>query len=179
MPEPNSLPDQANGDSVLILAQVDSASGENISYLMSAIHDAGAHNVNLVSSLTKKGRPGYLLIIDAPAAALPQIENLLVTELGLLGWRRLVSQHISLPAEISEHKLVFEFKGKSIHLKVPLKIARASDGRTIESVDYQFCLDVKRRLEAELGADIPLRELRSSILSAVRRGENKIVLDQG
>jgi hypothetical protein len=64
-------------------------------------------------------------------------------------------------------------------LKVPLKIAQASDGRTIESVDYQFCLDVKKRLKAELDADMPLRELRDSISSAVRRGENKIVLGKG
>jgi hypothetical protein len=72
-----------------------------------------------------------------------------------------------------------QFKGKRLRLKVPLKITRASDGRTIESVDYQFCLDVKRRLKAEFGFDISLRELRSSILSAVRRGENKIVLGKG
>ncbi len=176
MPNPNSPPNQANGDSVLILAQVDNASGENIAHVMASIHDAGAHNINLVPSLTKKGRPGYLLIMDVPAPALPQIENLLVTELGLLGWRRLVSQHISLPTEISQHNLVLEFKGKSVHLNVPLKIARVTDGRTIESVDYQFCLDVKGRLETELGVDISLRELRSLISSAVRRGENKIVL---
>jgi hypothetical protein len=110
---------------------------------------------------------------------LTQVENLLVAELGLLGWRRLVSQHISLPTKISQHKLSLEFKGKRLHLKVPLKIARASDGRTIESVDYRFCLDVKRRLKAELGADISLRELRSSISGAVRREENKIVLGKG
>jgi uncharacterized protein (DUF111 family) len=179
MPDPTNFPDQASGDSVLIMAQVDSASGENIAHVMTGIHDAGAHNVNLVPSLTKKGRPGYLLIIDAPAPALPQIENLLVTELGLLGWRRLVSQHISLPTKISQHNLVLELKRKRVRLKVPFKIARASDGRTIESVDYQFCLDVKRRLKAELGADIPLRELRSLISSTIRRGEKKIVLGQG
>jgi uncharacterized protein (DUF111 family) len=179
MPEPNSLPDQTSDDSVLILAQVDSASGEDIGHVMTAIQDAGAHNVNLVPSLTKKGRPGYLLIIDTPTPALPRIENLLVTELGLLGWRRLVSQHIFLPTEISKYTLVLQFKGKRLRLKVPLKITRASDGRTIESVDYQFCLDVKRRLKAEFGFDISLRELRSSILSAVRRGENKIVLGKG
>ena len=179
MPEPNKLPDHASDDSVLILAQVDNASGENIAHVMAAIQDAGAHNVNLVPSLTKKGRPGYLLIIDAPAPVLTQVENLLVAELGLLGWRRLVSQHISLPTKISQHKLSLEFKGKRLRLKVPLKIARASDGRTIESVDYRFCLDVKRRLKAELGANISLRELRSSISGAVRRGENKIVLGKG
>jgi hypothetical protein len=179
MPDPNSLSDQAGGDSVLILAQVDSASGENIAHVMTGIHDAGAHNVNLVPSLTKKGRPGYLLIIDTPTPALPRIESLLVTELGLLGWRRLVSQHISLPTEISKYTLVFQFKGKRLRLEVPLKTARDSDGRTIESVDYQFCLDVKRRLKAELGFDIPLRELRSSISSAVRRREKKIVLGKG
>jgi uncharacterized protein (DUF111 family) len=179
MSEPNKLPDHASDDSVLILAQVDNASGENIAHVMDGIHDAGAHNVNLVPSLTKKGRPAYLLIIDAPAPALAQIENLLVTELGVMGWRRLFSQHISLLKEISQHNLVLEFKRKRVRLKVPLKTARAGNGRTIESVDHQFCLDVKRRLKTELGADIPLRELRDSILSAVRRGKNKIVLGQG
>ncbi len=144
--------------------------------MMIEINEAGAHNLNLGPSLTKKGRPGYLLIIDAPVSALPQIENLLVNELGLLGWHQLVSQHITLPTKILQHRLVLEFKRKRLHLKGPLKIARASDGRTIEGEDYQFCLDVKRRLEVELGADIPLRELRSSILGAIRYGKNKITL---
>ena len=75
--------------------------GKDIAYVMTGLYEAGARNVNLVPSLTQKGRPGYLLIVDAPTQACPDIEKLLVTELGLLGWRLLTGQHIALEKEIS------------------------------------------------------------------------------
>ena len=152
-------------------------SGDSLAYAMASIYDAGAHNVNIVPSLTKKGRPGYLLIIDAPAQARPEIEKLLVTELGLLGWRLLAGQHISLKTEMAESELVLETQGKELPLKVPVKRSRTSDGRTIESVDYEFCLHVKKRLFDEFGTDISLRELRTLLWSAIIRGENRVTLD--
>lgn len=163
-------------DNILIFAQVDSVSGESMAYAVASIYDAGAHNVNLVPSLTKKGRPGYLLIIDAPIQARPNIEDILVAELGLLGWRLLASQHVSLETEVSESDLVLEVKGKRLPLKIPVKRGRTSDGRTIESIGHEFCLEVKRRLLDEFGTDISLRELRAVLWSAVIRGETRVTL---
>ena len=176
MHEQSGASGQSGHDNILIFAQVDSVGGESMAYAMASIYEAGAHNVNIVPSLTKKGRPGYLIIIDAPVQAQPRIEDILVTELGLLGWRLLVGQHISLATEVSESDLVLETKGKELSLKVPVKRGRTSDGRTIESVDYQFCLDVKRRLQDECGIDLSLRELRAIIGSAVIRGESRVTL---
>lgn len=169
--------DSSGNDNILIFAQVDSVPGDSMAYAMTSIYDAGAHNVNLVPSLTKKGRPGYLLIIDASIKAQSKIEDILVAELGLLGWRLLASQHVSLEVEVAETDLVLEVQGKSLPLKVPVKRGRTTDGRTIESIDYQFCVEVKRRLWDELNTDITLRELRTLLWSAVIRGENRVTLD--
>ena len=169
--------DSSGNDNILIFAQVDSVPGDSMAYAMTSLYDAGAHNVNLVPSLTKKGRPGYLLIIDASIKAQSKIEDILVAELGLLGWRLLASQHVSLKVEVGETDLVLEVQGKSLPLKVPVKRVRNSDGRPIESIDYQFCVEVKRRLWDELSTDITLRELRTLLWSAVIRGENRVTLD--
>lgn len=176
MHEQSGASGHSGHDNILIFAQVDSVGGESMAYVMASIYEAGAHNVNIVPSLTKKGRPGYLLIIDAPVPAQPRIEDIMVAELGLLGWRLLTGQHISLTTEISERDLVLEVKGKELPLKVPVKRGSTSHGRTIESVDHQFCLDVKRRLWDECGIDLSLRELRAIIWSAVIRGESRVAL---
>jgi uncharacterized protein (DUF111 family) len=177
MHKQGNMSDNAGNDNILIFAQVDSVSGDSMAYAMTSLYDAGAHNVNLVPSLTKKGRPGYLLIIDTSIKAQSKIEDILVAELGLLGWRLLASQHVSLEVEVAETDLVLEVLGKSLALKVPTKRGRTSDGRTLESIDYQYCVEVKRRLWEELNTEITLRELRTLLWSAVIRGENRVTLD--
>jgi len=169
--------DNSGNDNILIFAQVDSVSGDSMAYAMTSLYDAGAHNVTLVPSLTKKGRPGYLLIIDTSIKAQSKIEDILIAELGLLGWRLLASQHVSLEVEVADTDLVLEVLGKNLPLKVPTKRGRTSDGRTVQSIDYQFCVELKRRLWDELSTEISLRELRTLLWSSVIRGENRVTLD--
>jgi uncharacterized protein (DUF111 family) len=176
MPEQSSTAGQADRDDILILAQVDNVSGEDIAYVMTGLYDAGARNVNLVPSLTKKGRPGYLLLVDTPTQARPGIEKILVAELGLLGWRLLTGQHIALEKTISEKELALEIRGRTLSIKIPIKHCRTSDGHTIQSIDYEFCLDVKRRLQDEFDTDLPLRELRAVLLGAVVSGNPRVAL---
>ena len=48
----------------ILYVQVDRVDGEAAGYLIEEIYAAGAGNVQLIPSLTKKGRPGYILFID-------------------------------------------------------------------------------------------------------------------
>lgn len=177
MHKQSNMLDNSGNDNILIFAQVDSVPGDSMAYAMTSLYDAGAHNVSLVPSLTKKGRPGYLLIIDTSIKAQSKIEDILIAELGLLGWRLMASQHVSLKVEVAETVLVLEVLGKSLPLRVPTKRGITSDGRTVQSIDYQFCVELKRRLWDELSTEISLRELRTLLWSAVIRGENRVTLD--
>ena len=48
----------------LIFAQIDHLGGEQLGTLIEVLFKEGVKNAHLVPSLTKKGRPGYLLFID-------------------------------------------------------------------------------------------------------------------
>ena len=49
---------------ILILAQVDDASGEVLEDTAKHLHEAGALSLQILASLGKKGRPGHVLLID-------------------------------------------------------------------------------------------------------------------
>ena len=49
---------------LLLLVQIDDAPGELLGDVVRTLGEMGAKNVQLLSSLAKKGRPGYVLLID-------------------------------------------------------------------------------------------------------------------
>ena len=157
---------------VLLLAQIDNVPGDSLAHVIDCLIKEGAHNVNLIPSLTKKGRPGYLLLIDAPRLNQSHMERLLVGELGVLGWHVLPSQHFHLEMGAVEREVRFSARGRELSLKVPLKTARSADGTLITSVDHDFCVGARRVLADELGVDVPLRELKNRIQSTLSQAES-------
>ena len=70
-------------EQILILAQVDDASGEVLQDVAERLHAAGARNLQVLASLGKKGRPGHVLLIDVDADLEQQVAAVLGIELGL------------------------------------------------------------------------------------------------
>ena len=54
---------------MLLLVQIDDRSGEVLGNALEELMSLGARNVQLLSSVTKKGRPGHVLLIDLEPAA--------------------------------------------------------------------------------------------------------------
>lgn len=81
------------GPVLLLMVQVDDAPGELLGEVLSRLAEIGAKNVQLLSSLAKKGRPGYVLMIDILADQEAEVAALLVGELGVWGYRILHSDH--------------------------------------------------------------------------------------
>ncbi len=79
--------------SLLLMTQIDDAPGELLGYVMNEMGRMGAKNVQLLSSLGKKGRPGYVLLADIDAEDEPAFAGLLVGELGIWGYRVVESRH--------------------------------------------------------------------------------------
>ena len=51
-------------EGILLLVQTDHLDGETLGNLIGRFYDEGAKNVQVISSLTKKNRPGHLILID-------------------------------------------------------------------------------------------------------------------
>jgi uncharacterized protein (DUF111 family) len=154
--------------SLLILAHVDHACGDIISSVMDQLADAGAKNVHLVPSLTKKGRPGYLLYVDVPAANLAAVERLLVVELGVLGWRILGGEHRGPSMESRVVEATLTLGDSEAPLAVPAKLVFDElTGSRVAHIEHDFCVRLKKELLDSSGIDIPLRVLKARVQSAV------------
>ena len=78
---------------MLILAQIDDRSGEVLGRALEELMGLGARNVQLLSSVTKKGRPGNVLLVDVEADLEPDVGAFLAVELGVWGYHVLHAGH--------------------------------------------------------------------------------------
>jgi uncharacterized protein (DUF111 family) len=84
----------------LILVQVDSVSGEVLSFAIGKLMELGANNVQLVPTITKKNRPGNIIIIDTDADKEKMVADFLAKELKVSGYHRIDTSHVF-------HKITF------------------------------------------------------------------------
>jgi uncharacterized protein (DUF111 family) len=78
---------------MLMLAQIDDRSGEVLGAALEHLMALGAHNVQLLDAHTKKGRPGFVLLIDVADALEHEVAAYLASELGAWGYHILASRH--------------------------------------------------------------------------------------
>lgn len=78
---------------LLLMAQVDDVSGEVMGEFIRRASAVGAKNVQVIPSITKKNRPGYVVYVDTPASLEPEFAELFGAELGTWGYRVIAAEH--------------------------------------------------------------------------------------
>jgi hypothetical protein len=159
----------------LLLVQIDNLSGELLGEALTRLCSAGAMNVQLLPTLTKKGRPGQLLLVDVRQDKLDFVEEALLAELGVTGWHRLTTQHVYVSTEIINRDL-------TVLTPVGVLLERVAGKRLTNSPssvtpEYSSCVALRERLQAECGVRVPLRELIRLVSGALNNdGMTKIDL---
>jgi len=159
----------------LIIVQVDHLSGEMLGELWEQLSSKGAKNVQLLSTLTKKGRPGHLLLIDISPERMSELEDFLVSDLGVCGWHRLLSEHVHVGTEVVSRELIFRTPNGSLQMKVAGK--RIKNSSVPIRPEHDGCVQVQTRLRQEGGLEVPLREIERLICEAMNSPESKFVID--
>lgn len=113
--------------------------------VVSALLDAGAADVWLTPVLMKKGRPGQVLTVLAPAGTASVIEAMVFHETSTLGLRRHQVDRI----ELDRHVVQVEFEGHGIGIKVGVLAG------TVVNVQPEF-EDVRA---AAAATGLPLKEV--------------------
>lgn len=107
----------------LLMAQVDDVPGELMGEFIRRAESLGARNVQALASITKKGRPGYVVYVDVPASIEAEIATLFGAELGTWGYRIIAAEHrhfdierfsVTLDIEIAGDVQTFELGAKRI-----------------------------------------------------------------
>src|SRR4030067_1144435 len=78
----------------LIFAQVDHVSGAVTGFAIGKIMELGANNVQLTPTITKKNRPGNIIIIDSDAEHEGVISRFLASELKVSGYHKINTTHV-------------------------------------------------------------------------------------
>jgi uncharacterized protein (DUF111 family) len=141
---------------LVFMVQVDHLSGENLGQVIGYLYDAGASNVQIIPTITKKNRPSHLFIIDCRKDYADGIEEIIIRELTSGGWHRIDTEHrhlrtdiIKCPVEVVSGESRFKFTVEGKHI---------GDDRSNIRPEHQNCTELKNEVFQKLGKHISLTE---------------------
>lgn len=150
-------------DSRLLLVQVDTVSGEVLGFAVDKIMELGAHNVQLVPTITKKSRPGNIIIIDAGPEQEDAIADFLAKELKVSGYHRIPTAHVFHKVSFREKKLVLSENGRLHEVLCKFKVIGELSAPVAVDVEHDFLVGLQRELSEGWERYFSLEELRSKV----------------
>ena len=152
---------------ILILAQVDDATGEVLQDVAERLHGLGVRNLQILASVGKKARPAHVLLIDADEALEEEIALLLGIELGVWGYRVLESRHRHFQIARERRQVVVGMDGAAAEGVVGVKRI-SSDGRLLAiKAEHDDLAALRDALETR-GRRVALPRLRAVVEAGVR-----------
>lgn len=94
-------------DGNLLYVQADHVTGELLGSVIEYLYEAGACNVQVIPTVTKKNRPGYIFLIDVKSGSLEKVEQVLIRELSVTGWHRIHTEHCHLAVDYLKKQVEF------------------------------------------------------------------------
>jgi uncharacterized protein (TIGR00299 family) protein len=144
-------------DQVVVLeANLDDATGEQIGHAFAALLAAGALDVFTVPIMMKKNRPGVLLSVLTTPETQAACEDVLFTQTGTLGVRR----HICTRRKLARESRTVQTRFGPIRMK----LGRRGNDIVVASPEYEDCAEAARR------AGVGLREVMDEAGHAWRTG---------
>ncbi len=159
----------------LIIAMCDNISGEDAALSIDCLYRAGAMNVQVFSTLTKKGRPGYTYMIDCDKAHQEAVETCLIQEVGTTGWHYFPTTHRYIEVKYLQRDIIFKQGSKTISLMCGCKYAPnvpqpyRPEADSIEKITHV--------LREEFQIQVALSRLRQKIIEAFQTTENPVIWD--
>ena len=160
----------------LLFAQVDHVSAEVTGFAVGRIMELGARNVQLISTITKKNRPGSIFIIDTGERQEEAIALFLARELKVSGYHRIDTLHLFQQVAYEQRNLVVAADGKKRKIICNVKIVGDPAEPLSIDVEHEALVTIQKMLR-EKNSDLSLGELRTAIESKLRTSKKTIQLD--
>ena len=160
----------------IILAQVDHLSGEVLGFAVEKIMACGAHNVQLIPTITKKNRPGSIMLIDTDAAGEDAVSRFLAEELKITGYHRIDTSHVFQPVSFESRNLRISKNGERTTFRCNIKIIGKPPAPVVTDIEHDCLVSVQEGIAKDLDCNISLTDLRAMIESKLRE-DGDIVLE--
>ena len=153
---------------LLLMAQVDDVSGEVMGEFIQRASAAGAKNVQVIPSITKKNRPGYVVYVDTPASLESEFAELFGAELGTWGYRVIAAEHRHF--DIERVSVAVTVRAQEIEERFELRAKRISQPGVFTRVKAEYD-DLSRICSAlrAAGVAVALADLKADIERELRR----------
>jgi pyridinium-3,5-bisthiocarboxylic acid mononucleotide nickel chelatase len=139
---------------VVIEANIDDMTPQNLGFVTERLLEAGALDVCAIPALMKKGRAGHLLQVLTPPNRREVIERLIFRETTTIGLRHYAAARSVLEREIVEVE--------TIHGKVRVKVSKLDGEVTNVAPEYEDCARIARE------KNVPLKEVQSLAVQTFR-----------
>ncbi|MFQ5815277.1 MAG: nickel pincer cofactor biosynthesis protein LarC [Candidatus Hydrothermarchaeaceae archaeon] len=158
MCEASDLP---QGTVSVLETSVDDVSGEVLGYTLERLYEVGALDVQIIPTITKKNRPGYIIEVVCEVGAEETMADVLISETGTLG--------IRISTAHKRFQLERELKNVDVSLlgyegRAKVKIAR--HGKRVINLKAEF--EDARRISKSTG--LPLRRVLREIEEQAKAG---------
>ena len=157
---------------VLLYVQTDHLNGETLGAAIEVLYRSGASNVNVISSLTKKNRPGQIILIDCLPTSLGKLESVVSRELQVSGWHRIDTQHCYQNVRCTQRNVTIQYESGSFDFSVEGKIMN-DDWINIRP-ESRCCLALKEELENR-GITISLPEIERRLYRALTDVDDAVI----
>jgi uncharacterized protein (DUF111 family) len=147
----------------LLLAQVDDVSGEIMGFFINQVMDKGARNVHVIPTLTKKNRPGYILLIDIEPSVEESIGVFMARELGVAGYHILDTAHAYSRVSFVTTTIEFHHDRRVFTQDCMLKLIGPAEEPLRVKVEYEELVNARDAVEREFGMDLVLDDLKKQI----------------
>ncbi|MDH5510362.1 MAG: LarC family nickel insertion protein [Nitrospinota bacterium] len=162
--------------SSVIIAMADHAPGEALGAAMEDILKLGAHGVQAIASITKKNRPGAILVIE-PGEAEAKIAEYLARELKIGGYQRFATEHVFHQARFIEKKVTVRVEGAQETFELRVKVVGPEEAPLYVSVEADDAIRISRSFEEGYGIIRPLHMVKGALESAAAGPGNHLTID--
>ena len=146
---------------MLILAQADHLTGEEIGFAIDRITTEGANNVYFFSGITKKNRSGCVLLIDIDPETEPKYAHLLANQFSIYGYHRVLTSHHSSDLDVSRRSVVIQKDDESIETEV--RIITTKNGSGAARIEHADLVSICEQTRQKLNTNLPLAWLRQHL----------------
>lgn len=158
---------------IFVIAMSDNATGETVGESIESLYDAGACNVQVISTITKKNRPGYMYVIDCDSSSVEQIEDVLVTEVGTTGWHRVDSEHCYTELEYLTKKVKLVKDGRAVVCDIKCKYSPNVPERY--RIERDSLDGLAEKVRYELGSSVSRQRLANVLVKAFEEEDRYII----
>jgi uncharacterized protein (DUF111 family) len=149
----------------LFYVQEDHLTGEEIGSSIDRLYRAGAHNVQVIPTVTKKNRIGHLFLIDTTDARRNSVEKEIILSLRVSGWHCISTIHRYLSVDYLKEPLTVKTGNESFIFTAEIKKTYGIE--TTLRPENRSCSALQQKL-ADLGIYVSLHTCSCLILNAAQ-----------